>query len=127
MSEKNRFSKPVAFNNKNEEDQLILKHVKRRNFSGYVKKLILADIEKGKEMKRLGEAEKQLKAYVSKPVEVQEEVKPAIQEEQKPVKQQKEEKKPQTATSKLEELRARQEQQKRQSAPPMPQLFIKKG
>lgn len=44
MSEKNRFSKPVAFNKKNEKDQLILKHVNRRNFSGYVKKLILADI-----------------------------------------------------------------------------------
>lgn len=47
MAEKNRFSKPVAFNSKNEKDQLILKHVKRRNFSGYVKKLILADILKG--------------------------------------------------------------------------------
>lgn len=46
--EKNRFSKPVAFNHKNEKDQEILEHVKRRNFSGYVKKLILADIQKGK-------------------------------------------------------------------------------
>lgn len=42
--EKNRFSKPVAFNSKNESDKKILDHVKRRNFSGYVKKLILADI-----------------------------------------------------------------------------------
>lgn len=48
MSEKNRFSKPVAFNHKNEKDQQILEHVKRRNFSGYVKKLILADIQRGK-------------------------------------------------------------------------------
>ena len=35
-----KFSKPVAFNEKNERDRLILKHVKRRNFSGYVKKLL---------------------------------------------------------------------------------------
>lgn len=47
MPEKNRFSKPVAFNHKNEKDQSILEHVKRRNFSGYVKKLILADMKKG--------------------------------------------------------------------------------
>jgi hypothetical protein len=45
MAEKNRFSKPVAFNRTNEIDQMILKHVKRRNFSGYVKKLILQDIK----------------------------------------------------------------------------------
>lgn len=42
----NRFSKPVAFNRTKEEDQKILKHVSRKNFSGYVKKLILADMEK---------------------------------------------------------------------------------
>lgn len=42
--EKNRFSKPVAFNRNNESDKKILDHVKKRNFSGYVKKLILADI-----------------------------------------------------------------------------------
>ncbi|MGN4578436.1 hypothetical protein [Bacillus cereus group sp. MYBK74-1] len=35
-----KFSKPVAFNEKNEKDRLMLQHVKRRNFSGYVKKLI---------------------------------------------------------------------------------------
>jgi hypothetical protein len=51
MADKNRFSKPVAFNNKNETDQTILKHVSRRNFSGYVKKLILADIESRKGQK----------------------------------------------------------------------------
>lgn len=50
--EKNRFSKPVAFNRTNTTDQLILKHVARRNFSGYVKKLILADMkQKGIELK----------------------------------------------------------------------------
>lgn len=46
---KHKFSKPVAFNLKNEKDVQILEHVKRRNFSGYVKKLILADIEVKKE------------------------------------------------------------------------------
>lgn len=40
----NRFSKPVAFNR--EKDKAILKHIARKNFSGYVKKLILADMEK---------------------------------------------------------------------------------
>ncbi|PGA76471.1 hypothetical protein COL87_01235 [Bacillus pseudomycoides] len=43
--EKYKFSKPVAFNKKNEKDKIILNHVKRRNFSGYVKKLILEDIK----------------------------------------------------------------------------------
>ena len=51
--EKNRFSKPVAFNRTNTADQQILKHVARRNFSGYVKKLILADMkQKGIELKK---------------------------------------------------------------------------
>ncbi|MRS25927.1 hypothetical protein [Bacillus sp. RIT694] len=39
-----KFSKPVAFNEKNEKDRLMLQHVKRRNFSGYVKKLIWEDM-----------------------------------------------------------------------------------
>lgn len=51
MKEANRFSKPVAFNRSKEADKKILKHVARRNFSGYVKKLILADIAaKGTEL-----------------------------------------------------------------------------
>ncbi|ADY24852.1 hypothetical protein P4U05_20530 [Bacillus paranthracis] len=41
-----KFSKPVAFNEKNEKDRLMLKHVKRRNFSGYAKKLIWEDMKK---------------------------------------------------------------------------------
>lgn len=41
----NRFSKSIAFNKTNETDQKILEYVKRRNFSGYVKKLILADMK----------------------------------------------------------------------------------
>ena len=43
-----KFPKSVSFNLKNASDVAILKHVKKRNFSGYVKKLILADMkEKG--------------------------------------------------------------------------------
>lgn len=56
MKEKNRFSKPVAFNSKNADDQQILKHVNRRNFSGYVKKLILADIKEREQLKTQDEA-----------------------------------------------------------------------
>jgi hypothetical protein len=41
---KTKFPKSVSFNLKNEDDKKILKHISRRNFSGYVKKLILADI-----------------------------------------------------------------------------------
>ena len=44
MTEKFKFPKSVSFNKKNPTDQAILKHVARRNFSGYVKKLILADM-----------------------------------------------------------------------------------
>ncbi|MEX3625812.1 hypothetical protein [Viridibacillus arvi] len=40
----NRFSKPVAFNSSKATDQQILNYVKKRNFSGYVKNLILADM-----------------------------------------------------------------------------------
>ena len=43
---KHKFPKSVSFNLKNSVDQAILKHVKKRNFSGYVKKLILADMKK---------------------------------------------------------------------------------
>lgn len=54
----NRFSKPVAFNRTNEDDAKRLDHLKDKNFSGYVKKLIDAAIKKEtektgvKEMKR---------------------------------------------------------------------------
>lgn len=44
MSE-NKKIKSISFNKKNENDKKILNHIARRNFSGYVKKLILADIE----------------------------------------------------------------------------------
>lgn len=48
---KTKFPKSVSFNLKNEDDKKILKHISRRNFSGYVKKLILADIKTNLEKK----------------------------------------------------------------------------
>jgi replication fork clamp-binding protein CrfC len=42
---KNRFSRPVAFNSENEQDQKRLKHIGRKAFSTYVKKLIDADMK----------------------------------------------------------------------------------
>lgn len=47
----NRFAKSVSFNSANDEDNKILKHIKKRNFSGYVKKLILEDIKR-KELRK---------------------------------------------------------------------------
>jgi len=42
----NKLVKSVSFNTTNATDALILKAIKRRkNFSGYVKKLLLADIQ----------------------------------------------------------------------------------
>lgn len=40
-----KFPKSVSFNLKNASDVAILNHVKKRNFSGYVKKLILEDMK----------------------------------------------------------------------------------
>ena len=40
----NKVIKSVSFNITNETDAKILKAIKRRNFSGYVKKLLLAEI-----------------------------------------------------------------------------------
>jgi hypothetical protein len=48
---KNKVIKSVAFNITVEDDVKILKAVKRRNFSGYVKKLILADINHKEQIK----------------------------------------------------------------------------
>lgn len=48
MTNKNRFSKPVAFNTKNEQDNIILEYSKRRNFSGFAKKAMLEYIENHK-------------------------------------------------------------------------------
>ncbi len=42
---KNKVIKSVSFNKTNEKDERVLKAISRRNFSGYVKKLILADLD----------------------------------------------------------------------------------
>lgn len=42
---KNKFPRSVSFNTNNNVDKAILDFVKRRNFSGYVKQLILADMK----------------------------------------------------------------------------------
>lgn len=105
MAEKNRFSKPVAFNKTNAEDQKILKHVARRNFSGYVKKLILEDIRRG------GETKGQIKAV--DPVKT-DDPKPVVVEQPKP--------------SAADRLAALKEKQKRPGASePKPYLLTNKG
>ncbi|MGY3188730.1 hypothetical protein [Lysinibacillus sp. TE18511] len=45
MKERHKFPKPVAFNTHNAIDRAMLEFVKKRNFSGYVKKLIIADMK----------------------------------------------------------------------------------
>lgn len=47
----NKVVKPVSFNISKPEEAALLKHVSRRNFSGYVKKLIAQDILHRKEEK----------------------------------------------------------------------------
>lgn len=42
----NKFAKSVSFNVTRTDDQKIIKHIKKKNFSGYVKKLILEDIKR---------------------------------------------------------------------------------
>lgn len=42
----NKRVKAVSFNLDRDEEQRLWKHVSKRNFSGYVKKLIQADIER---------------------------------------------------------------------------------
>jgi hypothetical protein len=54
MGSKNQTTKSVCLNHNNELDKKILRHVSRRNFSGYVKKLILAEINKSLEKKQTG-------------------------------------------------------------------------
>lgn len=83
MSSKNKVIKSVGFNKTNQDDAMILKAINRRNFSGYVKKLILADIAE------------------SKPQLIQEK----DQEQQQP---KKEKPKEQTAADKLERLKQQQ-------------------
>jgi exopolyphosphatase/pppGpp-phosphohydrolase len=40
----NKIIKSISFNVTNAEDLIMLKAIKKRNFSGYVKKLIMADL-----------------------------------------------------------------------------------
>lgn len=105
MKEKNRFSKPVAFNKNNPDDQRILKHVARRNFSGYVKKLILEDIRRREQEKAQNEAKNEVKMDIQKAVE---EIKTKQEPEQKQI----------SAAERLERLK---QQAKQTSAP---RIFI---
>jgi hypothetical protein len=43
---KNKVVKPISLNNTKEEDAKILKFIENKNFSGYVKGLILEDIDR---------------------------------------------------------------------------------
>jgi hypothetical protein len=47
----NKIIKSVSFNVTNADDKKMLDHLKRRNFSGYVKKLIMREIETKNETK----------------------------------------------------------------------------
>jgi hypothetical protein len=46
---RNKIVKPVSFNITKQDDAKMLDHVKRRNFSGYIKKLIWQDIKSQEE------------------------------------------------------------------------------
>lgn len=46
---KNKVVKTISFNITNDQDKECLEHVKDENFSGYVKKLIRADIQQRKD------------------------------------------------------------------------------
>ncbi|MHC8516758.1 hypothetical protein [Sporosarcina sp. ITBMC105] len=52
----NKVIKSVSFNVKNPLDALMLSAIKRRNFSGYVKRLIAADINAGTKPQEAREA-----------------------------------------------------------------------
>ena len=56
----NKVVKSVSLNLNVDDDQLILKHVKKKNFSGYVKKLILEEIKQQESAKREEPAAKPL-------------------------------------------------------------------
>jgi hypothetical protein len=47
----NKIIKSVSFNVTNSDDKKMLDHLKRRNFSGYVKKLIMREIDTKNETK----------------------------------------------------------------------------
>jgi hypothetical protein len=95
---KNKIIKSVSFNITNPKDEKILKAIKRRNFSGYVKKLIMADIEAREREKAQNEENKAV-------------------ENDKP----KEDIKPTNAAERLQQLK---QQQKRPGPSSAPQVFI---
>lgn len=99
-----KFSKPVAFNEKNEKDRLMLKHVKRRNFSGYVKKLIWEDMNlKQEETTHIHESEQP--EVVVKEIPKEKETKPA------PIPQK------QTAAERIQQLKSQTKKQQTSSSP----------
>jgi len=79
----NKVIKSVSFNTNKHADALILKAIKRRkNFSGYVKKLILADIE-GKTQKETKHEDKEI-TYELKPLSTSERLEVMKKELKKP-------------------------------------------
>jgi len=102
-----KFSKPVAFNEKNEKDRLILKHVKRRNFSGYVKKLLWEAMSLEKEDKEHVEQSEQSNVVN---VEIKEEKKATPTPKTQP-----------TASERIQQLKS---QTKKQQTSPSPLPFM---
>lgn len=100
-----KFAKPVAFNEKNEKDRLMLKHVKRRNFSGYVKKLIWEDMN----LKKQGITQNEL------PVQSDEVIKETIKKE---VVVTPSSPKQLTAAERIEQLKAQTKRQQTPVSPP---------
>lgn len=101
-----KFAKPVSFNEKNEKDRLMLNHVKRRNFSGYVKKLIWEDMNLVKQEKPQNEPPTQSE-------KVDKEV--VVKENKVPVQ------KKLTASERIEQLK---KQTKKQQTSPSPLPFM---
>jgi hypothetical protein len=62
----NKRAKAVSFNLDNKEEQMMWKYVSKRNFSGYVKKLILEDMKR-KAAEKAKEQPKTAPIYQSKP------------------------------------------------------------
>lgn len=121
MSEKNRFSKPVAFNTKNEKDQVILKYVKRRNFSGFAKKAMLEYIEREEQKKKESQKSIQVKEEKSSLVieSLSEETEgPVIEKNNFPT----EEPKRETAVEKMKRIQEKIKQQ--MNTPPQPKTYV---
>jgi hypothetical protein len=53
LMDNNKVVKSVAFNKANDQDKECLEHIEKANFSGYVKDLIFADIQKRKEGRKI--------------------------------------------------------------------------